>query len=359
LAALEADNHFADAHFHLAHLKNHDSSADDVERMKSLFASDATTPKEKAMLAYGIGKALDKQADYEQEFAWLERAHELQKSYEKFEPQANNDLFRGLRDTFTQHVIDDVVSDCDSHLLFVVGMPRSGTSLADQILASHADVFGFGERMLAAQAVELFKQQHGATSYPREVPTVTTTELNSIARSLLAALATDLGEETVIVDTTPSNFVHIGFLAMIFPRARFVLCTRHPLDVCLSIYQHPLSESHAYAHELSDLGGYYAAYQELVDHWTKVLGSRIFVQQYERVVGGLDDSVRALLHFCRLEFDPACIDFHTTERIVKTPSASQVRQPIYSSSIGRWRRYAKQLDPLKIQLEQALGTSLD
>lgn len=359
LSAIKADPNFADAHFHLAHLKIHQSTDADVDRMKTLFASRSQTSKDKVMLAFGIGKALDKQSDYEQEFEWLKRAHKLGKAQEPFDLPATESQFQKLQDAFSQEVVAGTVSNSSANVLFVIGMPRSGTSLTEQILASHADVFGAGERMTGDKAINLFSKRHGAKSYPDKITTMSATELTDDAELLHADLATDAGGRPVIVDTTPSNFMHVGLLAMLYPRARFILCLRHPLDNCLSIYQHPLSELHAYAHGLSDLGAYYARYQVLVNHWRDILPDRIFGQQYEQVVDDFEASVRVLLNFCGLEFDSACVDFHSTQRIVKTPSASQVRQPIYSSSVGRWRRYEKQLDAMKIELEQALGVSLD
>lgn len=127
----------------------------------------------------------------------------------------------------------------------------------------------------------------------------------------------------------------------------------------MSIYQHPLSQAHAYAHDFEDLSRYYLDQQRLMDHWQDALPGQIHYQRYEDTVEDLDSNVRSLLSYCGIGFHPACLEFHKTKRIIKTPSASQVRQPIYSSSIGRWKRYAKQLAPLKDKLEQGLGVSLD
>jgi tetratricopeptide (TPR) repeat protein len=359
LASIRANPRFGDAHFQLAHLKIHKSSEDDIALMKDLFADGETSANEKAMLAFGIGKALDKQTEFEQEFEWLTRAHEIMHDLQQFDLRATLSQFDRLQNVFTKEFVSSKGTINENELLFVIGMPRSGTSLAEQILASHTDVYGAGEQMTGDRAVQQIYELCGPAPYPEKITGISVESLQAIASSAFAELEKGTGGERIIVDTTPSNFMHVGLLAMVFPRARFVLCTRHPLDTCMSIYQHPLSAEHAYANGLDSLGAYFMSYQRLVDHWAEIFPDRIYVQKYEDIVGNLHDSVASLLAFCDLDFDEACVDFHKTQRIVKTPSASQVRQPIYASSIGRWKRYSKQLEPLKQQLASSLGKSLD
>ncbi|MDH3991218.1 MAG: sulfotransferase, partial [Gammaproteobacteria bacterium] len=154
-------------------------------------------------------------------------------------------------------------------------------------------------------------------------------------------------------------FFHVGLLAGLLPKAKIIHCARHPLDTCLSIYQHPLSKAHSYAHDLEDLATYYLNYSRLMDHWHSLLPGSIYDMVYEKTVAELEPSVRALLAHCGLPYDEACLEFHRTNRVIKTPSASQVRKPIYSTSVNRWRRYAEQLRPLWDTLEAGLGARLD
>ena len=359
LRAIRADPGFSDAHFQLAHLKVHNSSNTEIDAMKSLYADTGTTVNEKAMLAYGIGKALDKQAQHEQEFNWLTKAHKIMGELEEFDLGSTLAQFELLPNIFTQEVVSSNVNNIGSELVFVIGMPRSGTSLTEQILASHPDVYGAGELMSGLQVSRKISDHRGPTTGTTHVSDMPAERLASIAESMLSDMQKDAAGKAVIVDTTPSNFMHVGLLAMLFPQARFVLCVRHPLDTCLSIYQHPLSAAHAYAHDLDTLAGYFLGYQRLVDYWAEILPDRFYVQDYEKTVSNLETSVTSLLEFCNLEYDDACLNFHETQRIVKTPSASQVRQPIYASSVGRWKRYAEQLAPLARLLENELGTLLD
>ena len=160
-------------------------------------------------------------------------------------------------------------------------------------------------------------------------------------------IAARAGEEKFNVEKTPSNFLHLGKIALLFPEATIVHCRRDPMDTCLSIYQHPLSAAHAYAHDLETLGNYYREYELLMQHWDQVLPNPILNLQYESLVSDFEPTVRTLVEFCGADFEEQCLRFHETRRQVKTPSASQVRQPIYQSSVGRWRRYEQELEPLR------------
>jgi tetratricopeptide (TPR) repeat protein len=348
--AIRAQPDFADAHFQLAHLKHHASTLDDVKAMKSLFASAAQSKKSKARLAYGLGKAWEKLGDYEQEFDWLVKAHDLMASLEVFDPRVVVAKFNSLKRIFSTDAVHRTGSDSGSNLVFVVGMPRSGTSLTEQILASHSDVFGAGEQMTAQNALSRVQENHGARSYPNRIPDLTVDDLDAIAAELKERLDSQSNGESLIVDTTPTNFIHLGFIAMLFPGARFIHCSRGPLDTCVSIFQHPLSGEHAYSHKLENLADYHNEYSGLMRHWQDVLGDRLFELSYETLASDFEPTVRRLLEFCGLPFQERCLRFYETPRAVRTPSASQVRQPIYTSSIGRWRRYEKQLQPLRDRL---------
>jgi hypothetical protein len=318
--------------------------------MKTLFASAAQSKKSKARLAFGLGKAWEKLGDYEQEFDWLMKAHDLMASLEAFDPRVVVARFNSLKRVFSPDVVPRTDSDSGSNLVFVIGMPRSGTSLTEQILASHSDVFGAGEQMTAQNALSSFQKHHGARSYPNRIPDLTADDVDAIASELKESLTSQSSGESLIVDTTPANFIHLGFIAMLFPGARFIHCARDPLDTCVSIFQHPLSGEHAYSHKLENLADYHNEYRGLMRHWQDVLGNTLFELSYEALASDFEPTVRRLLEFCGLPFEEGCLTYYETRRAVRTPSASQVRQPIYTSSIGRWRRYEKQLQPLRDRL---------
>jgi tetratricopeptide (TPR) repeat protein len=350
-AAINAKPDFANAHYQLAHLRDHASTADEIAAMQSLFDRGELKRVDLARLAYGIGKALEKRGEYEHEFNWLKKAHALMSGEAPFDSRKQNQYVDSLIKQFERIIPVPGAENLPGtqNIIFVTGMPRSGTTLTEQILASHPDVHGSGEHALIAEtAVHIMAE--GVTN-PQA--------MLAIGLNLAEGLATLADGARFVVETTPTNLFHIGLIATLLPRARIVHCVRHPLDTCLSIYQHPLSQAHAYAHVFEDLSIYYLAQQRLMDHWQDVLPGRIHYQRYEDTVEDLDSNVRSLLSYCGLDFHPACLEFHKTQRTIRTPSASQVRQPIYGSSVGRWKRYAEQLAPLKDKLEHGLGVSLD
>lgn len=337
-AAIATHPEFADAHFQLAHLKQHVSTQDEIDAMSALFGNGALESKDNATLAYGIAKANEKLQRYADEFRWLMKAHDIKRSFEPFDAEAATSRFRSLKNTFTTESTGKGNADGGANLIFIIGMPRSGTSLAEQILASHSEIHGAGEVIAVADLIV------SPTTPPRKFP--------QLAANVTSTIAARAGEEKFNVETTPANFLHLGKIALLFPEATIVHCRRDPMDTCLSIYQHPLSAAHAYAHDLETLGNYYREYEQLMQHWGQVLPNPILNLQYESLVSDFEPTVRALVEFCGADFEEQCLRFHETRRQVKTPSASQVRQPIYQSSVGRWRRYEQELEPLRSALVQ-------
>lgn len=335
-AAIAADPQLADAHFQLAHLKHHPSTDDDIVAMTKLFESESLDASARAMLAFGIAKANEKLQRYDTEFSWLITGHKLKQSFESYDAQASKRLFKQTKNVFSIGAIDSELGDGGKDLVFVVGMPRSGTSLAEQILASHSQIFGAGEAISVANL--------------DVKPGMTKQEIARLAKHARKTVTARAGRESVFVETTPVNFLHLGKIATLFPEARIVVCDRDPLDTCLSIYQHPLSASHAYAHNLQSLGEYYSEYLSLIEHWSQTLPNPMLTLRYESLVDAFEPAVAELLEFCGVQFEEQCLHFHETERQVKTPSASQVRQPIYKNSVGRWRRYECELEPLRLAL---------
>ena len=159
-------------------------------------------------------------------------------------------------------------------------------------------------------------------------------------------------EAEIITDTNPMNFLYIGLITALLPNARIINCVRNPMDNCLSIFKHLLAEPHAYSHDLEDLGAYFNLYRSLMRHWHEALPGRIYDLPYETLVENSEIEIRKLLEFCKLPFEENCLQFHKTSRVVRTPSASQVRQPLYTDTINLWKRYELQLKPLQTILNR-------
>jgi len=229
--------------------------------------------------------------------------------------------------------------------IFVLGMPRSGTTLVEQILASHPLVFGAGE-LNAMQISSVQTQVLSNRVFPGSVGELSTGQCEMLAEQYLRRLYRHAGSAEYAVDKLPHNFLYIGLIKYILPGARIIHCRRNPLDTCLSIYKNDFTGNHPYSHDLKDLGDYYLQYLHLMSHWHSVFPFEIYDVQYENLVTDTDEEVRALLKFCGLSFEAACLEFHKTQRIVATASTAQVRNPVSTKSVALWKEYREQLQPL-------------
>ncbi len=296
----------------------------------------------------------DKAQDYQQAFTHCKRSSELRREADRrrgivFDRAAHRQFIDRTIRVFTPEWFKTASAfGVQSELpIFIVGMMRSGTSLVEQILASHPRVYGAGE---------LPDMGHLVAELPRILGT--TEELSECFSRLDAATSTYVAEQYLrklrsvggqasrVVDKMPSNYLRLGLLAVLFPQARFIHCRRDPLDTCLSCYFQNFSGSHPYTLDLTDLGCYYRDYERLMAHWCQVLPVPVFQLAYEELTADLEGTSRRLLAFCGLDWDERCLRFHETQRIVRTSSLLQVRQPVYRSSVGKWRRYEAYLQPL-------------
>ena len=345
--AIAANPNFAQAHYHLAHLRNHRSTTVDIDAMQSLFDQPGTSESEQTLLAYGIGEAHHKLENYDRAFESFATGHRLKKKTTSFNLADQVHFIDLSIEVFNQGFFDEHRKSGyeDKTPIFILGMPRSGTSLTEQILASHSAVFGAGER---SYLPELVKESAltAANPYPKSVATLPHKKFRHLGKVYVKKLRSHSELAARLSDTTPMNFLYVGLVATALPNARIIHCVRDPTDTCLSIFMHPLSTPHSYAHELDDLGAFYKLYQRLMAHWHSMLPGRIHDMTYEQLVGDSETEIRALLNYCDLPFENACLNFHETERTIRTPSAGQVRQPIYNNSIQRWKHYEKHLGPL-------------
>ncbi len=232
--------------------------------------------------------------------------------------------------------------------VFVVGMPRSGTSLIEQILASHPAVFGAGELIHVIQiAGSLQATLDKPQPYPHCVPGLTPAELDVLAQSYLEQIDALSPDAARVVDKMPGNFMYLGLIEQLFPDARIIHSMRDPLDTCLSCYFQDFSRSHPYSYDLRDLGAFYRGYERVMQHWREVLSLPMLEVQYEELVSDRERVSRQMVDFCGLDWDDRCHDFHKTQRYVATASYDQVRRPLYTSSVSRWKNYAEFLTPLR------------
>jgi hypothetical protein len=232
--------------------------------------------------------------------------------------------------------------------VFVVGMPRSGTTLTEQIIASHGRAGGAGElgriAMFARRLSYAPKRDLG--KFKAALDGLGQKAVREMGSNYVDLLRFHAPKAERVVDKMPHNFQFLGFAALMCPQARVVHCSRNPVDTCWSCFQNPLNEAHGYSRTLTDLGLYYREYKRLMDHWKAVLPLQIYELNYQQLTADFENEARKLIDFIGLPWDDACLNFHEAGRTVRTFSRQQVRSPIYTSSVERWRRYENELQPL-------------
>ena len=306
-------------------------------------------PRDEAQLYFAMGKYFDDTKDFEQAFSSYRRANEIAKAYSPaHDRQHLARTFQYITELYDRDWLDRraVSSSSSSRPIFVVGMPRSGTSLAEQILASHPQVFGAGELpfwKLASLTVGSAELQSPAGAV----------DLQQLAGEYLGELAALAPDAARVVDKMPGNFAHLAMIHAALPEARIIHMRRNPIDTCLSIYFQNFHIAHSYAHDLEDLAHYYAEYQHLMEHWRSVLPPHAMLEvPYEALVADQETWSRKMIEFVGLPWDSACLEFHRTHRRVSTFSKWQVRQKISNASVERWRNYAPFVGPL-LRLEES------
>jgi tetratricopeptide (TPR) repeat protein len=315
-------------------------------------ADEAIPDGAKALIGYGLGKALDRRGDHDAAFAVFHAANAARRRQAgPFDAAEFERRIQHIIDTFTQVFFDErrhfgVATELP---VLIVGMPRSGTTLTEQIVDRHPQMSGAGELPhLAELAASLRARFDLQTPWPLCARELRADNLAKVAEDYLHKLrARSQGGAVRISDKSPLNFHHLGLVALLFPKARIVHCRRNPIDTCLSIWFENFRPNQNYATDLADIALYYRGYERLMAHWRRVLPLRMHEARYEDTVARLEGSARALVDFLHLPWSDRCLDFHASERVVQTPSRWQVRQPIYRSSVGRWRHYRRHLGVLE------------
>jgi tetratricopeptide (TPR) repeat protein len=299
-------------------------------------------------LHFALAKAYGDIGDHARSFRNLLQGNALKRQRVNYNEADTRDLFSRIQDVFTLARMRGKrgFGDPSSKPVFIIGMPRSGTTLVEQILASHPRVYGAGELDYMANAVAKLSGRDAASMrLPELVSSMTDEQLRQLGASYVSSISTIAPNAERIVDKLPINFLFAGLIHLALPNARIIHTRRDPIDTCVSCFGKLFSKGHAYSYDLAELGGYYRAYEALMEHWRKVLPPGVMLEvQYEDVTADLEAAARRIVAHCGLEWDDACLSFHETERAVRT--TIQVRQPIYRNSIGRWRLYERHLGPL-------------
>ncbi len=328
---------------------------EELRAMEAFYLKPGISNEQKMHLAFGLGKAYEDLGEYEKSIGTIIEANRLKRSMISFSLTEERESFTQIIELFSADFLARHEKDgfMDPTPIFILGMPRSGTSLVEQILASHPDVFGAGELDDLPELIRNLCPPLSSNKFPACLSNWNAGKYRKTGREYVARLRKHSQDAHYISDKLPHNFMNIGLIKLILPAAKIIHCAREPMDNCLSIFKNFFSHGQHYSYDMTELGQYYRLYQELMRHWVSVLPGFIFHLDYEKLVAEQEIETRKLLEFCDLPWDESCLAFHQTRRNVKTASHAQVRQPIYRSSVRLWQHYAEHLQPLQQAIDDS------
>ncbi len=359
--SIARDPAFGEAYWSLANFKTFRFTADDVSAMHAKLAQPELDDVNRLHFHFALGKAYEDAGDYAQSFGQYAKGNALHRAGSRYNAELNTMRCKRLKENFSRDFFEQRAgSGCAApDPIFIVGMPRSGSTLLEQVLSSHPSVEGTMELPDVISLAKDLRAQADSDEiavYAEVLATKSATELRELGEQYIER--TRVHRKTnrpFFIDKMPNNFLHIGMIQLVLPNAKIIDARRHPLSCCFSNFKQHYARGQSFSYDLNDMGRFYRDYVELMAHFDQVLPGRIHRVIYERTVEDTEAVVRSLLNYCGLPFEPACLRFFENERPVRTASSEQVRQPIYRDGIEQWRNYEQWLDPLKA----LLGPMLD
>ena len=349
-----------DSYWSLANTKSYRFDDEEIASMKKIEESDALSTLDRVQICFALGKALEDKNLFDDAFNYYDRGNSLKLPTTHYDPVQLRKRVQAQIDVCTSELFESRqnvgVQNIDP--IFIVGLPRAGSTLLEQILASHSQVDGTMELHnildLAKRLRGRDADQDGTPRYPAILGDLDNDLFAQFGAQFIDQTRIYRGSGQLFIDKMPNNFFHIGLIKLILPNAKIIDARRHPMACCFSGYKQLFGEGQEFSYGLSQIGEYYKEYVRLMAHWDAVLPGHVLRVNHEDVVADLETQVHRILDYCGLEFESACLEFHKTERTVRTPSAEQVRQPIYTSGLEQWKNFEHYLAPLK----EALGSEL-
>ena len=363
-AAANARPDFGDAYWSLANLKTYRFTDEEIARMTAEEGGPAISITDRFHMCFALGKALEDRSDHELSWSFYQRGNALKRSESKYVPEITEDNTAGQRRVCTRSFFEARRGwgDPSPDPIFVLGLPRSGSTLLEQILASHSQVEGTLELSNVQRAVldiQGYGPQGERPRYPDALADLSASDLRAAGEQYLADTRAYRTDRPFFIDKMPNNFRHIGLIHLMLPNAKIIDARRDPMSCCFSNLKQLYAQGQEFTYSVEDIARYYRTYLDLMRHWDEALPGRVLRVQHEDVVDDLEGQVRRLLDYCELPFEAACVEFHKTKRSVRTPSSEQVRQPIFRDGLDQWRSYEPWLEPLKAALGDALTTYRD
>jgi predicted Zn-dependent protease len=353
---LELQPDFGEAFYSLADMKNYVFSDAQVAAMEEVLRTSPNADQAQVQINFALARAFEQRKDFSQAFRHYAAGNVARRREAPFDAAGFEDKCRRVAATFSAPFLA-ARAGCGSEdraPIFVVGLPRSGSTLVEQVLASHSLIEGTMELPNVLRYVRELDYEGGADTYPESLIKVPNDSFRALGQRFIKETQIYRSGRPRFIDKMPNNFSHVGLIHLMLPKATVIDVRRHPMDACFSAYKQHFAQGQSFSYDLEDLGRYYRSYLLLMDHWDLVLPGKVFHLCYEDLVRDTETQVRALIAHCGLEFEPACLRFHETKRSVRTASSEQVRMPIYDSGIGYWRHFEAQLEPLRRSLGGAL-----
>jgi len=349
-----------EAYWSLANLKTFRFSDEDIDNMRKQVTTEGGDADDQSHLAFALGKALEDGKAYDESFKFYRRGNAIRRVAHRHSLKVNVlESLRQVRALPGAFFEQRQGWGCPAPgPIFVVGLPRAGSTLLEQILASHSQVEGTSELMdviAISRKLGNKNRENPAGKYPEVLAELTQDQFRELGESYLETTRIQrTTDDPLFIDKMPNNFRHIGLIHLILPNSKIIDARRHPMGGCFSGFKQLFAHGQTFTYDLADIGKYYRDYVKVMDHWDTALPGRVHRVQYEEMVADTEAQIRALLDYCELDFEEQCLRFYETDRSIRTPSSEQVRKPIYKEGLEQWRNFEAHLDPLK----EALGPEL-
>jgi tetratricopeptide (TPR) repeat protein len=328
-----------------------------VDALESLLEKGIDDNVGEANICYALARELEDLGEAERSFACLQRGAKARRRQMEYHVERDLDTMAAIRRVFPAERLRGAANDHDSsEPVFVLGMPRTGTTLVERILASHSEVSSAGELTnFAVEMMRLVRERAAGRQLPRDALVELSADIDfaKLGEAYIESTRTVTGGTRHFVDKLPLNYLYVGLIHLALPNAKIVHVQRDPMDTCYAVYKNLFVDAYPFSYDLEELARYYVAYDGLMKHWHAALPGVMHAVRYEDLVSDVDREAHRLVEYCGLDWQPACLDFHKLDAVSTTASAAQVRRPVYQSSVGRWRDYEQQLQPVYNILQNA------
>jgi len=336
----------------MADIKNFTFTPEDSQKLQALLADNTIDLGNKALIGFACARAFEQQKEFEQAFVTMSNANRTFEQHRPFRGELYHSMVNDMISGVTKCQFK-VPPSSDFSPIFIVGMPRSGTTLVEQILASHSKV-GVTDELQYIERIGLELERSGG--YVKQLNSLSDEKRQAFADHYCQQVQQYFNDHQVIaIDKNPNNFLHIGLIKTLFPQAKIINVVRNPLDNALSVFKQYFSRGHEYSYSLNNISFYWQGYLALMQHWKKVYGEEVYHLSYELLTDDAETQIRKVLEYCQLEFEPQCLSFYKSDRVVLTPSVSQVKQPINKRSVNSWQQYQPYIQAHMPAFEQIIA----